>query len=109
MEFIGEGGVPYPKMKDVTPKAPKRTFKKLIKTAEILYRKAGLIHSDLSEYNVLLTPEPVLIDFSMGTDIANPVADELLMRDLSTLVRYFRKLGLKTDEPAELFSKIKGE
>jgi serine/threonine-protein kinase RIO1 len=45
----------------------------------------------------------------MGTDIANPMADELLLRDLSNLVRYFRKLGVKTKEPAELFSSIKEE
>ncbi len=109
MEFVGEGGIPYPRMKDVAPKAPRQAFENLVKTTETLYQKAGLIHSDLSEYNVLLTPEPVLIDFSMGTNIANPMSDELLMRDLSTIVRYFRKLGLKTLEPTELFSKIKGE
>ena len=109
MEFIGERGIPYPRMKDVAPQAPKRVFNNLVKTAETLYQKADLIHSDLSEYNVLLTPEPVLIDFSMGTNIANPMSDELLMRDMSTIVRYFRKLGLKTPEPTELFSKIKGK
>ena len=109
MEFIGEEGMPYPRMKDVAPKAPKRTFKILVKTVKTLYKKADLIHSDLSEYNVLLTPEPVLIDFSMGTEITNPMGDELLMRDLTALVRYFRKLGLKTPEPTELFSEVKGE
>lgn len=109
MEFIGEDGVPYPRMKDVPPRAPKRTFEILVKAVETLYKKAGIIHSDLSEYNVMLTPEPVLIDFSMGTEIRNPMGDELLMRDLTALVRYFRKLRLKIPEPAELFSRIKGE
>jgi RIO kinase 1 len=109
MEFVGEGGAPYPRMKDVSPKAPRRTFDGLFEAIKVLYRKAELIHADFSEYNVLLTPEPVLIDFSMGTDTANPMGDELLMRDLSNLVRYFRKLGLKTPEPAELFSEVKDE
>jgi RIO kinase 1 len=109
MEFVGEEGVPYPIMKDTPPKAPRQVFESLFEAIKTLYHKAELIHADFSEYNVMLTPKPVLIDFSMATDIANPMSDELLMRDLSQLVRYFRKLGLKTPEPAELFSDIKGE
>ena len=109
MEFIGEEGAPYPRMKDVPPRAPRRTFEKLFEAIKVLYRRAKLIHGDFSEYNVLLTPEPVLIDFSMATDIANPMCDELLMRDLSNLVHYFRKLSLKTPEPVELFSEVKGK
>lgn len=109
MEFIGEGGVPYPRMKDQKPKNPKQTFKKLLNDVETLYTKAQLVHADLSEYNVLLDPEPVLIDFSMATDIANPMANELLMRDLANIVRYFRRLGVETKEPIELFEKIKGK
>ena len=107
MEFVGENGVPYPRMKDQKPKNPKQTFKKLSSAVETLYTKAQLVHADLSEYNVLLEPEPVLIDFSMATDIANPMANELLMRDLTNIVRYFRKLGVETQEPIELFDRIK--
>lgn len=107
MEFIGEHGVPYPRMKDSPPERPEETFEKVLEAVKRLYREARLVHSDLSEYNVMLTPDPVLIDFSMGTDIANPMTDELLLRDLNNLVKYFRKLGVKTKEPAELFSAIK--
>lgn len=109
MEFIGDEGVPYPRMKDVAPRAPKRVFEELFQAVKVLYQKAELVHSDLSEYNVLLTPGPVLIDFSMGTDIRNPMGDELLMRDLERLVRYFRKLEVKTPEPIDLFSDIKSK
>ena len=108
MEFVGEGGVPYPRMKDCRPKKPKQAFEKLLGAVKALYKKAQIVHADLSEYNVLVGPEPVLIDFSMATDIANPMAGELLMRDITNLVRYFRKLGVKTGEPAEIFSKIRG-
>jgi RIO kinase 1 len=109
MEFIGEDGVPYPRMKDEPPKDPKKAFEILFKGAEMLYRNAGLVHSDLSEYNVLLSPDPVLIDFSMGTDIGNPMTLELLRRDMENLVRYFRKLGVKTPEALELVEKVIGE
>lgn len=109
MEFLGEEGVPYPTMKEIKPRSPKRTFQELLEAVKRLYREAGLIHSDLSEYNVMLTPDPVLIDLSMGTDIRNPMADELLMRDLTNLVRYFRRTGLETRGPEDLFAEIKGD
>jgi RIO kinase 1 len=106
MEFIGEDGVPYPRMKDSPPQAPRRTFRGLFEAVKTLYQKAELVHSDLSEYNVLLTPDPILIDFSMATDRANPASRELLMRDMENLSRYFRKVGLRVPEPSELFEKI---
>ncbi len=108
MEFIGEESVPYPLMKNSKPQAPRRTFDKLIESVKTLYKEAGIVHSDLSEYNVMLTPDPVLIDFSMGTDVKNPMADEMLMRDITNLVRYFRKLRLATPEPAEIFYDVTG-
>ena len=107
MEFVGEGGIPYPRMKEQPPSNPERAFQVLLDAVKNLY-KGGLVHADLSEYNVLMGPEPVLIDFSMATDIRNPMADELLLRDLTNLTNYFRKLGVKAREPAELFEEIKG-
>lgn len=109
MEFIGEDGIPYPRMKDVRPKNPKKAFKILLEAVKSLYKNAGLVHSDLSEYNVLLAPDPVLIDFSMGTDVRNPMAQELLHRDMENIVKYFRKLGVDTPEKAELVKEVVGE
>lgn len=106
MEFLGKSGTPYPRMKDVRPKEPEKAFESLISAVKLLYQKAKLVHSDLSEYNVLLTPEPVIIDFSLGTDVRNPMAAELLMHDIEKLVKYFRKLGVKTKEPVQLFDEI---
>jgi len=108
MEFVGENGVPYPRMKDVPPREPERVFDKLVDAVKTLYREAGIVHSDLSEYNVLLTPDPVLIDFSMGTDRANPAAEELLTRDLDKLTRYFRKLGADVPPLEQLLEEISG-
>lgn len=109
MEFVGEDGVPYPRMKDRPPKNPKLMFEKLFRAVKMLYSEAELVHSDLSEYNVLVTPEPVLIDFSMATDIANPMADEWLLRDLKNLINYFNKLGVETPNLEQMFGEIKGE
>lgn len=106
MEFLGRGETPYPRMKDARPKDPDKAFKIIFKAVKLLYQKAKIVHADLSEYNVLMAPNPVIIDFSVGTDIRNPMADELLMHDLETIVKYFRKLGVKTPEPSELFDEV---
>lgn len=109
MEFVGEKEVSYPRMKDRPPEDPRAMFEELFGFVKVLYNKAELVHSDLSEYNVLVTPEPVLIDFSMATDVANPMADEWLRRDLQNLASYFHKLGVKTPEPEQMFQEVKGE
>jgi RIO kinase 1 len=109
MEFLGEEGLPYPRMKDRQPEDPKATFEKLLEHVKTLYHEAELVHSDLSEYNVLVTPEPVLIDFSMATDVANPMSDEWLRRDIENLTSYFRKLGVEVRVADELFAEIKSE
>ena len=75
-----------------------------------LYREAKLIHGDLSEYNIFITPEDriILIDLSQAVRIEQPVADELLLRDLRNITRYFKKMGVETPEPEELFIEIAG-
>ncbi len=84
------------------PKEPKKFYEKLIKEVKKL-KTAKLVHTDISEYNVINFKEkPVLIDFSHGIDMKYPNVKRLLRRDVKNMVRYFRKLGLKLDEEEEL-------
>lgn len=97
MEFIGNID-PAPELKDHPPKDPEKFFKKVIGNMNKLYKK-GLIHGDLSPFNILNhNEEPIFIDFSQGTMIDATDADELLKRDIKNICHYFRKLGLKIDE-----------
>jgi RIO kinase 1 len=52
---------------------------------------AGLIHGDLSEYNILLAADgPVIIDLPQAVDAAgNNEAPEMLERDVTNLATYF--------------------
>ena len=52
---------------------------------------AGVIHGDLSEYNILLAADgPVIIDLPQAVDAAgNNHAPRMLMRDVDNLRRYF--------------------
>ena len=109
MEFLGEKGLPYPRMKDSPPENPESVLEKLLSAVRNLYREAKLVHADLSEYNVLVTPEPIMIDFSMATNVQNPAADEWLQRDVHNLIKYFRKLGANVREADEVLAEIRGE
>jgi RIO kinase 1 len=97
MEFIGHEQ-PAPKLKDSEPADPEAFFKKTMNSLRLLY-KEGLVHADLSDFNILnLDDEPVFIDFSQCTTIEHPQADEFLRRDLKNMASYFRKQGLKHTE-----------
>ncbi|MBL7051981.1 MAG: serine protein kinase RIO [Nanoarchaeota archaeon] len=83
------------------PKYPKKFYEKLIKEVKKL-KTARLVHSDISEYNVLNFKEkPVLIDFSHAVDLRYPNVERFVKRDVKNMVRYFRRLGLKLDEEEE--------
>ncbi|MBW2991420.1 serine protein kinase RIO [Candidatus Woesearchaeota archaeon] len=106
MEFIGRKE-PAPLLKDAPPKNPKKFFEKIIKNVKALY-KAGLVHADLSKFNILnFEQEPVFIDFSQATVLKHPEAKDFLKRDIRNIVRYFEKQGLKLDEE-EVYNKVVG-
>ncbi len=95
-EMIGDNE-PAPKLKDQCPEDPEQFFKLLIKEIEKLY-KAGLVHGDLSAFNILNYKEkPYLIDFSQSTLTKSANADQLLERDLNNVCRFFKKLSVKLD------------
>lgn len=96
-EFIGNKD-PAPKLKDQIPKNKKKFFDDIISQLKKLY-KAGLVHADLSHFNILnMQEKPVLIDFSTCTPIDNPSAEDYLRRDVRNICNFFAKYGLKTDE-----------
>jgi RIO kinase 1 len=84
---------------------PRKVFERIIRNVKLLYR-AGLVHADLSEYNVLLLDsKPYLIDFSQSTVLAHPNAAHWLRRDIRNICRYFSKLGIRAPEQ-ETYMKI---
>ncbi len=99
MKCIGKEN-PAPKIKDQAPKNPKKFFDECIKEVDKFYR-AGLVHGDLSKFNILNDSEkPVLIDFSQATTIQNQDAEDYLRRDIKNICDYFLKLGVKCDPEA---------
>jgi RIO kinase 1 len=60
-----------------------------------LYRGAKLVHADLSEFNIFKSgDERVLFDMGSAVLSSHPQAREFLKRDISNMVRFFRKRGI---------------
>src|SRR3989344_7082297 len=104
MELIGE---PAPKLKDMPPKNPKEFFGEIIKMMKKLY-KNGLVHADLSHFNILNHNEtPYIIDWSQCTQSENPRAEEYLKRDIRNICNFFSRY-LKASEE-QVLRTIKGK
>ena len=54
---------------------------------------AGVVHSDLSAYNVLVTPEEeiLIIDWPQWVKPSHPMAKSYLRRDISSLLKFFKR------------------
>ena len=109
MEFVGKNGISAPSMKEQPPKNPEKTYKALLTYLKRLYRKAELVHGDLSEYNVMIRRgRPVLFDVSQAVPLSHPLADSLLQRDLKNLNRYFNRLGVEVLSIDDCYKKVTG-
>lgn len=95
MEFMGEDGLPYATM-DKTEVAGEEMLDSLLEDVRKMYY-AGLVHADISEYNVLLSIPPTLIDFGQGVTLSHPKAQQYLERDVNNLLTYFAKMGVTRD------------
>ncbi len=96
MQFLGEGDLPYPTMNMVGPLHGESDLDSIIEDLRKM-RKAGLVHADLSEYNIMMGPVPYLIDFGQGVVTRHPRAERFLERDVSIMLRYFERYGVKRE------------
>lgn len=97
MEMIGDDE-PAPELRNAIPKDPKKFFDLVIQNVKKLY-KEGLVHGDLSHFNILnCNEQPVFIDFSQATITKSNQAEELLERDVKNIVTFFNaKCNLHED------------
>jgi len=115
MELVTDGeGDPAPRLNDVvlTPGEAREFHRTLIREV-VRMLCAGVVHGDLSEYNVLLgsrgsVMEPVIIDLPQAVDAAgNAHASSMLERDIGNLARYFGRFApelLDTEYGKEIWS-----
>jgi RIO kinase 2 len=76
---------------------PERILREVLRNVRKAYLKAGVVHADLSEYNIILKPDKhvLIIDWPQYVTRDHPNVEELLKRDVQNVLQYFeRKHGL---------------
>ena len=95
MELVKDAeGIPAPRLGDLvfTPEQASGVFQQLIsETARMLC--AGVVHGDLSDFNVLMGVDgPVIIDFPQAVNASgNQNARRILVRDVANLQRFLAR------------------
>lgn len=109
MEFIGKDGINAASLKEQAPNEPEIVYEILLNYIELLYRKADLVHGDLSEYNIMMWKgEPVIFDVAQAVPTSHPMADFFLRRDLTNVSKFFKRLGVNVREVEEAYKKVVG-
>ncbi|MBU0980632.1 MAG: serine protein kinase RIO [Nanoarchaeota archaeon] len=104
-EFIGSKTA-APMLKDQPPSDPEKFLSEVIKNMRLL-AKAGLVHGDLSSFNILNDREhPVFIDFSQATTTDDSNYEDYLLRDVKNIAIFFSKIGLEVSKE-ELIKRVR--
>jgi len=85
----------YAEMEDAAP-----ILREILRNVRRTYRKAELIHADLSEYNILIKADGrvLIIDWPQSVGVSHPNAENYLRKDLYNIITAFRrKTGLDPD------------
>ncbi|MBK9662606.1 MAG: serine protein kinase RIO [Nitrosomonas sp.] len=111
MELLTDGdGNAAPRLNDLALTAElAREYHRLLMTQIVRMLCAGIIHGDLSEYNVLVdSTGPVIIDLPQAIDAsANNQACQMLLRDVENMKVYFGQFApelLSTQYGMEIWS-----
>ena len=105
IEFVGKNGVPAKTL--VEAEVDDHDYKDVISIISKLYKKAKLVHSDFSEYNIFKTEKGLVVfDLGSAVDIRHRNAKEFLERDIKNISRFFVKRGLTVENPSDILARI---
>jgi RIO kinase 2 len=90
---------------------PVPIFKEIIANIRRAYLNAGIVHADLSEFNILIKPEGgvLIIDWPQAITRDHPDVERLLTRDAENVLYFFRKRYRLAFSLEEVISYVKGE
>jgi RIO kinase 1 len=108
MSFLGEGECPYPQLRSAEIDNPAQVYENIMAMIDTLYNKAELVHGDLSEFNILYSDQPYLIDMGQSVTRDHPRALQFLMRDIRNMNRFFKKKGCEVKTEYEIFNTVTG-
>ena len=104
LEFVGKDGIPEKTLHET--EVDENDYSQIIQFIGDLYKKAKLVHGDLSEYNVFKTEGGLVVfDFGSAVDTMHPNAQNFLERDIKNMSYFFAKRGLVVENPADVLAK----
>jgi RIO kinase 1 len=97
MEYIGTEAGRAKRLTEVEIENPETAYEVVREYMRRLY-DAGLVHGDLSEFNVVFHEgQLVVIDLGQAVTVHHPNHDEFLERDCENVAAFFRRQGVETD------------
>lgn len=94
MELVGHAADRAHRLAEVEIQNPETAFEVVQEYMRRLY-DAGLVHGDLSEYNMVIHEgELQLIDLGQAVTVHHPNADDFLRRDCKNVAAFFSGLGI---------------
>jgi RIO kinase 2 len=92
-------------------KNPLKIFNGIISEIRKLFVKGNIVHGDLSEYNVIITPKEdfLIIDFPQFEFADHVNVGELLYRDINNICKYFKRKFKVESDPRTIFEVIMEE
>jgi len=107
MTFMGQDEIPYPQLRNAEMDDPAGVYARILSDIDVLYKKAELVHADLSEFNILYGDQPYLIDMGQSVTRDHPRALSFLMRDIRNINRFFRsRCNARSD--IDVFNEVTG-
>ena len=95
MEYLGGAEDRAKRLNEVTVENPETAYEVVREYARRLYR-AGLVHGDLSEYNLVVHEgELCVLDLGQAVTVHHPNSREFLERDCHNAAAFFRRQGLE--------------
>ena len=109
MEWITVEGETAPRLAQTRPPPDLlQSYFDQLREAMTTMARAGLVHGDLSAYNILAVSERlVIIDLPQIVDLVGNVSGmDFLMRDCANICAWFRSKGLRSADEHELFGEL---
>ncbi len=96
MEYLGNRFGSSPILKDAKLESMQKIFNDVKNNIEKMVNRAGLVHGDLSEYNIVYHKgSAYFIDVSQALPVKHPKAKELIERDIRNMVKFFNRKGFE--------------
>lgn len=109
MDFIGDNGWPAPLLKDVhlDSDLAEKLYLQMVLLMRAMYRECRLVHADLSEYNVIIHRDQIIIiDVSQSVEHDHPHSLDFLRCDCANVTKFFRSKGVSVLPLRKLFQVI---